>query len=256
VIRFHRSRNDTHVPNDAAVNVKHRIKHQRAQRLVRRRFRRRNPCDDGLENFLDTNSHFRARFDRFLRRDGQDFFQLAFRRGNVSIWQVDLVDDRNNGETLFVREVNVRHRLRFHALRRVHDQHRALTRSEAARNFVGKIDVPRRIEQIQPIGLTRLACVTHRHRMCLNCDPPLALQVHRIKKLVLPLALLDRAGALQQPVGQRRLAVIDVRDDAKIARQLNGHESATMRVRASAVNWEHTVAKEALRSVIAWRDLI
>jgi hypothetical protein len=30
--------------------------------------------------------------------------------------------------------------------------------------------------------------------------------------------------------------VIDVRDDAKIARQLNGHESATMRVRQGAVN--------------------
>ena len=88
--------------------------------------------------------------------------------------------------------------------------------------------MPRRIEQIQPIGLTRLACVTHRHRMRLNCDPPLPFQVHRIKKLVLPLALLDRAGALQQPVRQRRFAVIDVRDDAKIARQLNGHGSATI----------------------------
>ena len=63
--------------------------------------------------------------------------------------------------------------------------------------------------------------------MCarLNCDPALPLQIHLIKKLVLPLALLDRARALKQPVRQRRLAVIDVRDDAKIARQLNGHGS-------------------------------
>ena len=151
-----------------------------------------------------------------------------FAGGNVGIRQIDLVDDRNNGETLFVREMNVRHRLRFHALRRVHDQQRALARSEAARNFVGKIHMPRRIDQIQPIGLTRLACVTHRHRMRLDRDPPLAFQIHRIKKLVLPLALLDRAGALQQPVGQRRFAVIDMRDDAKIARQLNGHGSATI----------------------------
>jgi hypothetical protein len=44
--------------------------------------------------------------------------------------------------------------------------------------------------------------------------------------------------------------VIDVRDNAKIARQANGHESATMRVRASAVNWEHTVAKEALPQLL------
>src|SRR6185503_11101425 len=100
----------------------------------------------------------------------------------------------------------------------------------------GKIDVPRRIEQIQPIGLTRLAFVTHRYRMRFDCDPPLPFKVHRIKKLVLPLTILDRASALQQPVGQGRFAVIDVRNDAKIPRQLKGHESATIRVRASAVN--------------------
>src|SRR5262249_6072925 len=140
--------------------------------------------------------------------------------------------------------MNIRDRLRFHALRGIDHQQRALARSETARNFVGKIDVPRRIEQIQPIGLTRLACVTHRHWMRFDCDAPLPFKVHRIKKLVLPLAILDRASALQQPVGKGRFAVIDVRDDAKIARQLNGHKSATMRVRASAVNWEHSVAKK------------
>jgi hypothetical protein len=64
--------------------------------------------------------------------------------------------------------------------------------------------------------------------MRLDCDPPLSFKVHRVKKLVLPFAILDRAGPLQQPVGQRRFAVIDVRDDAKIARQLNGHGSATI----------------------------
>ena len=54
-------------------------------------------------------------------------------------------------------------------------------------------------------------------------DPALPFQIHRIKELILPLALLDRARALKQPVRQSRLAVIDVRDDAKIARQLNAH---------------------------------
>src|SRR5205814_4236004 len=77
-------------------------------------------------------------------------------------------------------------------------------------------------------AFTRLARVTHRHRMRLNCDPPLPLQVHRIKKLVLSLALLNRPRTLQQPVRQGRLAVIDMRDDAKIARHLNGHGSATI----------------------------
>ena len=72
--------------------------------------------------------------------------------------------------------------------------------------------------------------------MRFNRDPAFPLQVHRVKKLVLPFALLDRARALEQPVRQSRLAVIDVCDDAKIARQLNRHESGTMRVRLRVVN--------------------
>ena len=47
---------------------------------------------------------------------------------------------------------------------------------------------------------------------------------------------MDRAGALKQPVRQRRFAVIDMRDDAEVARKLNRHESATMRVPLRAVN--------------------
>ena len=63
--------------------------------------------------------------------------------------------------------------------------------------------------------------------MRFDCDPR-SRSVHRIEQLVKP-AFVDRAGKLEQSIGQCRLAVIDMRDDAKIARQLNGHESRTMR---------------------------
>jgi hypothetical protein len=36
---------------------------------------------------------------------------------------------------------------------------------------------------------------------------------------------VDRAGALEQSVRQRRFAVVDVRDDAEVARKLNSHGS-------------------------------
>ena len=48
------------------------------------------------------------------------------------------------------------------------------------------------------------------------------------EELILFLALLDRAGAFEQSIRQGGLAVIDVRDDAKIARQLNGHWRAPL----------------------------
>ncbi len=79
----------------------------------------------------------------FLRRDGKDFFQLALHRRNVSVRQIDFVDDRNNRQPLFVSEMNVRHGLRFDALRRIHHQQRALACGEAARNFISEIDMAR-----------------------------------------------------------------------------------------------------------------
>ena len=121
-------------------------------------------CDDRFENFLDADSHLRAGLDRFLRRDRQNFFQLPLHRREVRIRQVDLVDDRDDRQPLLVREMNIRDRLRLHALRRIDDQQRAFARSEAARNFVGEIDVPRRVEQIQPVVLAR-SC------LC-NASPP------------------------------------------------------------------------------------
>ena len=85
--------------------------------------------------------------------NGEDFLELSMDRRNVGVRQIDLVDHRHDRQALFVREMNVRDRLRFHALRRIDDQQRAFAGRERARNFVGKIDMSRRIEQVQPVFL-------------------------------------------------------------------------------------------------------
>src|SRR5437763_461629 len=48
-------------------------------------------------------------------------------------------------------------------------------------------------------------------------DAALALEVHRVEDLGAEVPLADRPGLEQQLVRQRRLAVVDVRDDAEIA---------------------------------------
>ena len=53
--------------------------------------------------------------------------------------------------------------------------------------------------------------------MRLDGDPALALQVHGVEELLLHLARLEGAGELEQAVGQRGLAVVDVRDDGEVA---------------------------------------
>ena len=228
VIRFHRSGHDADVTNHTTVNVEYRIEHERAQGFIRRFLRRRDALHNPLKNFLDTDSHLRARFDRFLGRDCEDFLQLSMDGRHIGVWQIDFIDDRNNRQPLFVCQMNVRHCLGLNPLRRVNNQQRAFARRETARNLVGKINMSRGVKQVKPIHLARFTRVTHRHRMRFDCDSPLALQVHRIEQLVLLLAFVDRTGALEQSIGQCRLAVIDVRDDTKITRQLNGHESRTM----------------------------
>ena len=85
--------------------------------------------------------------------------------------------------------------------------------------------MPRRIEQIQPVFFARLCGVLHRYRVRFDRDPAFAFQVHGIKQLILFLALMDGAGALEQPIRQGCLSVIDVRDDAEIARVLDSHEA-------------------------------
>ena len=53
--------------------------------------------------------------------------------------------------------------------------------------------------------------------MRLDGDAALALEIHRVEHLRLHLARLQRAGHLEEAVGQRRLAVVDVRDDREVA---------------------------------------
>jgi len=53
-------------------------------------------------------------------------------------------------------------------------------------------------------------------RLALDRDAALALDVHPVQVLGPHLAAFHHAGELQHPVSQRRLAVIDVGDDAEV----------------------------------------
>ena len=54
-------------------------------------------------------------------------------------------------------------------------------------------------------------------------DAALALQIHGVEHLLHHFALRQRVRRFEQAVGQRRLAVIDVRDDTEIADELGEH---------------------------------
>src|SRR6478735_1337982 len=83
-------------------------------------------------------------------------------------------------------------------------------------DLVGEVDVTRRVDEIEPIDETVARGVLEADRPCLDGDPLLALEVHRIEDLAHHLAPFDRVGQLQEPVGERGLAVIDVGDDREV----------------------------------------
>ena len=71
--------------------------------------------------------------------------------------------------------------------------------------------------------------------MCLDRDAALALEVHRVQHLVDGLLRVHGAGEGQEPVGQRRLAVVDVRDDREVTDAGQRHQLSVAGLRGSRV---------------------
>ena len=131
--------------------------------------------------------------------------------------QVDLVEDRHDLVAGVERVVDVGERLRLDALAGVDHQQRALAGGERARHLIGEVDVAGRVHQVEDVGLAVLGLVVEPHRLRLDGDAALALDIHRIEHLLDHVARRHRAGGLDQPVGERRLAVVDMGDDGEIA---------------------------------------
>src|SRR3990170_484225 len=96
--------------------------------------------------------------------------------------------------------------------RGVHQEDGALAGLERTRDLVGEVDVAGRVDQVQLV-----AAVGEPNGLRLDRDPALALQIHPVQVLGPHVAVRDGVGELQQAVGQRGLAVVDVRHDAEVA---------------------------------------
>ena len=166
---------------------------------------------------MDAGAFLGAREDRVAGIEADDVLDLPLGLVGLGAGQVDLVDDRDDLEVVLDRQVGVGERLRLDALRRVDQQQRAFARGERARHLVGEIDVPRRVDQVEDVGLAVVGLVGQPDRVRLDRDPALALEVHAVEDLRLHLARLEGARHLEKTIGQRRLAVVDVGDDGEVA---------------------------------------
>ena len=153
----------------------------------------------------------------------QHVFDLLLHVLGLRGGQIDFVDHGNDGEVVARGEKRVGDGLRFDALARVHDQQRAFAGGKRARDFVGKIHVAGRVDQVQAVFVAVARRVVQADAFGLDGDAALALEVHGVEHLRGHFALAERAGQLEQAVGQRGFAVVDVRDDAEIPDELGIH---------------------------------
>ena len=105
-----------------------------------------------------------------------------------------------------------------------------------------------RVDQVERVDLAVGRGVGQPHGAGLDGDATLALEIHAIEQLCAHVTAGDGAGLLDQPVGERRLAVVNVRDDTEAAdsrqvghthpwgRDSRGEDPAIVEPRPSRVN--------------------
>ena len=76
------------------------------------------------------------------------------------------------------------------------------------------------VDEVEDVRLPISGLVGQAHRLGLDGDPSLLLQIHVVEQTVGALPLTNSLGQFQQPIGQRGLAVVDVGDDGKISDEL------------------------------------
>src|SRR6185503_8134921 len=227
---------DAHQHNHAAIGIEPGIEDERLELSLGMALRRMYALHDGFEDIRHTLAGFRAYGNRITRVESNRAFNHFLGATDIGAGQVDFVDERNDFQSMFDGQGGICQGLSLHALRCINHQQRALARCQRTRNFIGKVHVAGRIDQVQLIALTILGVVHHANGMGLDGDAPLPLQIHGIEHLCLHLPGSQGAGQLQQAIGKGRLAMVDVRDNREVADVLGIHESGVTLILSGVVS--------------------
>jgi len=88
--------------------------------------------------------------------------------------------------------------------------------------------VPGCINEVEVINLTVLRAEIETHALSLDRNATLPFKVHGVENLMLHFAIGEATTQLDEPVGQRRLAVINVGDDGKVSDVFHTGDSANV----------------------------
>ena len=104
-------------------------------------------------------------------------------------------------------------RLRLNPLGAVHHQKRSFDRTHGPADFICKIHMTRRVNQIEDVTFAILCIIFNAHRIGFDGDAPLTFDIHRVEKLLFHIAILNGPRRLDQTIGQGRFPMINMGND-------------------------------------------
>jgi len=169
-----------HECHHANIRVKPGIDDQRFQRRIRLACGRGNVFDDLRQQIGHIFTRLRADPEGTRRVNTDDFLDFFRDPIRVGSRQIDLVQHRQHFQIELHGGIAICNALRFDTLGCIHHQHCPFASRQRSRYFVRKIDVPRRIDNVELVGGAVFGEVIERDSLCLDRDPALAFEVHRI----------------------------------------------------------------------------
>ena len=176
------------------------VKNQCTERLFLITDWRWDAFDNGFQDFRYADAGFGTCRDSFCsinRKQRLNFFSNALR---VCGREVNFVDDRDDRQIRIHRKIRICKRLRFHTLCGIHDKERTFARIERPRNFVRKVNVARRVDEVHLIFEAIESGVVHPHRSHFDRNATLALNIHFVKELSLHVTFIDGLGDFKETV--------------------------------------------------------
>ena len=221
----HSAVHDAYEGNHATILVVPAVKHERAQTwrlsiLPLHAWERRRALDEGLEHSIHALARLCTHMERRMYGGihAKNVSKLLRTLLRVRGGQVDLVQDRNHGQsTLFSNPVHG-NGLRLNTLCRIYHQQSRLTHRERAAHLVGKVDVARRIDQIEEKRFRTLRrLVQHAHSLRFDSDATITLDFELIENLFVGCMARNGVCALQESIGECRFSMVNMRNDRKRA---------------------------------------
>ena len=190
------------IDDNALVCVIVAVEDQRLERCIRVALWCRDVRHDLLHDRLNVDACLCRDTGCILCRNADHIFDLLADTVRVSRRQVDLVDYRHDLQVMLNGKVCICQRLRLDSLGGVYHQNRTLTGSKAAGDLIVKVNVSRRVDQIEHIGLAVLGTIIQPNCTSLNGDATFPFNIHIVQDLVFHITLGNRIGLFQDTVSQ------------------------------------------------------